>query len=138
MTTRLSARARVAFVAVLAAALVCVPAAAFAKFTSSKSASTTVSSDTLAAPTGLAVKCSAPNQRATITWTATADTYATGYVVYAASGSTESSQNVSGRTTVSYTSTIVVPAGSIITMVSVYRGWTSARSASVTAPSNCR
>ncbi len=128
---------RAAFVAALAVVIAAWPAVASARFTSSSSAAMKVSSDTLGTPTALSVKCFGSAQRVTISWTATSDTYATGYIIYGAYGGSEVSQSVSGRTTTSNTPTSAVPAGTVITMVSVYRNWTSARSSSVTAPSNC-
>ena len=125
-----------AAVATLAALVAC-PAVASARFSTSSSAALPVASDTLTAPTNVTVKCLGSAQRVTISWTATVDTYATGYVVYGTYGGSEASQSVPGRTTTSYSPTTAVPAGTVITMVSVYRNWTSARSAPVSAPANC-
>lgn len=128
---------RAAFVAVLALVLVACPAVANARFTSSSGSALPVASDTLVAPTLLTVKCQGSAQRVTIGWTATVDAYATGYVIYTAYAGTETSQSVSGSSTTTYTPVLPVPAGAVITMVSVYRNWTSARSSSTTAPASC-
>ncbi len=128
---------RAAFLAAVAIVVVAWPAVASARFTTSSSSAMKVSSDTLSAPTSLSVKCLGSAQRVTISWTATADAYATGYIIYGAYGGSEASQTVAGRTTTSNSPTSAVPAGTVITMVSVYRNWTSARSAQVTAPANC-
>jgi hypothetical protein len=128
---------RAAFIAAVAIVVVAWPAVASARFTTSSSAALKVTSDTLSAPTSVSIKCFGSAQRVTISWTATPDTYATGYIIYGSYGGSEASQNVSGRTTTSNTPTSAVPAGTVITMVSVYRNWTSARSVQVTAPANC-
>jgi hypothetical protein len=130
--------AKSGFVALVATLLVACPAVAEAKFTKAASAALPVSSDTLAPPTGVSVKCFGSAQRVTISWTATSDIYATGYLIYGSYGGTEYSQAVSGRATTSYTPTDAVPAGTVVTTVSVYRSWTSVRSAPVASPSNCR
>jgi hypothetical protein len=123
--------------AAVAAALIAWPAVASAGFTTSSAAAHKVTSDTLSGPTGVTVKCLGSAQRVTITWTATTDTYATGYVIYGSYGGIESSQSVPGRTTTSYSPVTAVPAGTAITIVSIYRNWTSARTAAVAAPANC-
>ena len=128
---------RAAFIAAVAIVVVAWPAVASARFTTSSSSALKVSSDTLSAPTSLSVKCFGSAQRVTISWTATTDAYATGYIIYGAYGGSEASQSVPGRTTTSNTPTSAVPAGTVITIVSVYRNWTSARSMQVTAPANC-
>jgi hypothetical protein len=124
--------------AVLAIALIAWPAVASARFTSSSAAALRVSTDTLAPPTNVSVKCLGSSQRVTISWAATTDTYATGYVVYSSYGGSEASQSVSGGATTSVTPFTAVRGGTVITIVSTYRNWTSARSAGVTAPYNCR
>ena len=128
---------RVLLAGALALALAAVPSAAAAKFIKVTKATAVVSSDTLAAPTGIAIKCKGTGQRATITWTPTVDTYATGYVLYVASGGSETSENVAGGATASDDPLLAVPSGSTVTLVSVYRSWTSVRSVSATAPSSC-
>jgi hypothetical protein len=128
---------RVLLAGALALAAFAIPSVASAKFSALARAALAISSDTLAAPTAVDVKCAGSAQRATISWTATTDTYATGYVIYGSFGGVELSQSVPGRTTTSYSPSTAVPAGTVITMVSVYRNWTSARSVSVTAPNNC-
>jgi hypothetical protein len=130
--------AKVLFTAALAVVIVAFPAVANAKFTKSASASLPVSSDVLAPPTNVAVRCYGASGRVTITWTATTDTYATGYTVYGQSGPTQSTDPISGRTTTSDSPTQAVPAGTIIWLTTTYKNWTSAHSATVTAPSNCR
>jgi hypothetical protein len=130
-------RTRIAFVAMLAVLFLAVPVIAEAAFSAAATQSQSISTDTMVAPTGIGIKCKGTAQRATITWTPTVDTYATGYVIYVSSGGSETSENVAGRATASDDPLIAVPSGSTVTLVSVYRSWTSVRSVSVTAPTSC-
>jgi hypothetical protein len=118
--------------------LAAIPATASAKFTRTTSAtSLSVKSDTLSAPTNLRVSCYGSGGRIKLTWTITADTYASGYIGYGNYLGYEVSENIpGGRTTSSYTPPDSAPAGTVVTLVSYFSNWTSARSSSVTAP-NC-
>lgn len=132
-----ASRMRVAFVAVLALLFVAVPAIADAGFSSAATRSQSISTDTIAPPTNVRVTCS--GNKATVTWTITTAVYAAGYIYYSKVGSTENSQSVSGRTTATLKPpTISTPTGAIVTMVSVYRNWTSVRSAAFTVPTGCK
>lgn len=128
---------RVLLTGALALVLAAVPSVAAATLTMASAAAVAVSSDTLVAPTGISVKCPGSAQRAVISWTATLDTYASGYVVYVSSSGSEYSESVAGGATTSYNPIVAVPTGSTVTLVSVYRSWTSVRSVSATAPSSC-
>jgi hypothetical protein len=128
-------RSRVAFVAVLALLLVAVPAVADAKFARTSSASTAVKADTLAPPTNVRVRCNYSPVGLTISWTPTADTYATGYTITGRYGGSQLDQDITGRTTTSYTYNGSVPDGSTLTMVSTYRNWSSASTTPITI--NC-
>jgi hypothetical protein len=128
---------RILLAGALALAVAALPSTAAATFTRAATAALSVSSDILAPPTAVAVACRGSASRATVSWTATVDAYATGYLVHVAAGGTDTSQAVAGGSTTSIDTSIPVAAGAAVTVVSTYRGWTSARSVGVTAPKNC-
>jgi hypothetical protein len=92
----------------------------------------TFTGSALAPPTSLTPTLGADGETVTLTWTATASTFATGYDLYR--GATAGTYptfvaNINGRTTVSTTD--VPPSGTAAhyAMVSRYQGWSSAFSA---------
>lgn len=105
-----------------------------ALFTTAAPASTTVSSAVLEPPTNLKVTtdCSLFNPTATVTWTPSSSTYATGYTrSYTTNGG--SSQTATG--TIAATATSTTFSISILTtyttsLTTTYRSWTSQPSAS--------
>lgn len=121
-----------AFTGLLTLIILAVPAVAAATFTRATAAAMPVASDTLTPPTNVKVTCAGAGHRITVSWTATADAYATGYVVYRKRNGSESSNSVSGGTTTSYTPNATVSSGTVVTVAATYRNWTSNRSAGVT------
>jgi hypothetical protein len=125
---------RSVFVALLALLLAAIPAAASAKFTRvTMPAAMSITSDILSPPTNMKVTCFGSGGRIKLTWTITADTYASGYLVYGKYSGTEYSETVPGtRTVATYAPADSVPSGTIVTMASYYKSWTSARTTAVT------
>jgi hypothetical protein len=105
-----------------------------ARFTDAAGASGSIRSDTLVAPTGLGA---AGGAQITLSWTATVDTYATGYNVYrstSAGGTYSLIGTVTPRTAV--TTTDSPGAGTFFYKVQAYfQSWESADSATVSAAS---
>ena len=111
----MSRRHRLTSLAAAGAAVACaIAGTAVASFASSASAPHSVSTATLAAPTGLATvhgTCDVLSQaRVTVTWVATASGFADGYEIFrgtAAGGPYSSIATVSGHATVAYTDATV-------------------------------
>ena len=110
--------------------------AAFASFSSAAAASATYSTSTLQPPSNVSASClrggpggQGPDSTATVTWTATTSTYATGYRISWTGGSTTASSSpvtISGMTkNTDFT----------FTVAATYKNWTSAGVASGIA--NC-
>ncbi|HLI56047.1 MAG TPA: hypothetical protein VKY26_03335 [Actinomycetota bacterium] len=109
-------------------------------------AAATMSSATLAAPTGLSGSCPALSSSVVLTWTATTSTFASGYAVFRSTTSGSGYGQigtVSGRTTTTYTDT---GPGGILSLGTYYyvvqakfANWTSPNStqASVTVLLAC-
>jgi hypothetical protein len=140
MRTRPFSRRLLVVVAALILAATIAPLA-LAGFASAIAAGAqTLTSATLAAPTGLNVSC--PNGPTTLSWTATGSSYADGYDVLrgtTSGGPYPTSFHVSGRTTTTYTDTTTNG-----TLVYYYvaratkNNWRSANTAQVTIDtSNC-
>jgi hypothetical protein len=129
---------RIGYVFVLSVLLFAIPAIAQARFTSAVTGATSVSTDTLAPPTGAsaAKACGFLNPQAQVTWTATADQYATGYVITRTGGGSSSTTTVTGRTTTSATVAIAFGTATTFTVTTTYRNWTSVATAS-TASVTC-
>jgi hypothetical protein len=125
---------RSAFVALLAFLLAAIPAAASAKFTRvTTPAAMSITSDTLAPPTNMKVTCFGSGGRIKITWTIATDAYASGYIVYGKYSGSEYAETVPGnRTVATYSPPDSVPSGTIVTMASYYKSWTSARTTAFT------
>lgn len=130
-------RLKSAFVALLALLVVGVPAVASASFKSTPSAALSVTTDTLSAPTNLKFTCVGSGGRITLTWTITSDLYATGYTITGTYSGQSQSMPVAPRTATRITPDIDVPQNTTITMVSVYRSWTSANSMTLPINKNC-
>jgi hypothetical protein len=141
-------RYKVAFVALLALFLVCIPAVADAKFTNKLPAtkSQSVSTDTLAPPTGLRFTCFGSGGKITLSWTATADTtYATGYTITGTYGGSSQSVPVTPATATSNTPNYDVPINTSITMTTDYiktigtktTNWSSVSTASLLINRDC-
>lgn len=138
-------RSRVATVVLVALVLVShLSHAAFAGFIDrTDSPSMSVSTASLAAPTGLAAATGcvllAPN--VTLTWTATSSTYASGYRVYrrTATGSFAQIGTATGASATSYADSTVVGGQSYVYVIhAYYENWTAgSNETSVSVPLVC-
>ena len=131
-------------VAVLVMVVVLAAAApAVATMGDSATSASTVTTSSLAAPTGVTATagCNGLLPKVTLAWTATATTYATGYDVYRAVGAGPASllTTITPRTTVGYVdSAVVVLTSYTYTVVTRFQSWTKASStASATTPALC-
>jgi len=101
-----------------------------ARFTDSATTSGAFTADTLNPPTSLAV--GAPvGLTATLTWTATSDTYATGYQLYRSTTSGSGYafvKSVTGRATTTTTDTPLVPGTYYYVLKAVAGSWLSVNS----------
>jgi predicted ribosomally synthesized peptide with SipW-like signal peptide len=118
---------------VLAAVLVAVVFAtcAWAAFTSTKSASGSVTAGSLAAPTGLTASCVVLSSNVNLSWTATVSTIATGYKILRATvsgGPYSTVGTVSGRTTTTFTDTIATLTTGYWVVQATRNNWTSPNS----------
>jgi cellulose 1,4-beta-cellobiosidase len=114
----------------LAAALLAGTADAAFKSTTA-SISHSVSTGTLAAPTGLTATCVTGTSNVTLSWTATTSTIATGYAILRATtngGPYSRIATVSGRTTTTYTDTIAILATQYYVVEATRNNWTSPNS----------
>lgn len=116
--------------ALLSAALL--TGSALAAFNSSTAAvSHSISTGTLAAPTGLTATCVTGTSNVTLNWTATTSTIATGYAVLrgtTSGGPYSRIATVSGRLTTTYTDTIAVLATQYYVVEAIRNNWTSPNS----------
>ena len=135
---------RSGFVAGFVLATVLTATLAQASFFRSQSASLPVATGSLAAPTGLSAVpgCAGTlNPKITLSWTATASTFATGYVVRRRldGGIYTTVATVSGRTTTTYTDTGLLGNTAYQYVVQAsYESWTADSSAaSATTPFVC-
>lgn len=118
---------------------------AFASFVGrAEPASMSVSTATLAPPTGLAAAngCVLLLPAVELTWTASTSTFTAGYQVYRRLASETGFSllgSVTGRTTTSYTDSTVVGGDSYVYVVhAVYESWSApSAEASITVPSVC-
>ena len=117
---------------------------ALASYLDTATATAHFTARTLAAPTGLSATGGCAGTLApkvTLSWTATASTYATGYDIYRAVGAGAPAllTSVSPRTVVAYTDTAVsVLTSYTYTVRTKYQSWvTSSSSASATTPAVC-
>jgi hypothetical protein len=130
-------KGRIAVAGAVAAAVLLAPAGAWARFVANDTATMNVGSDTLAAPTSVAVakKCGwllAPSGTLTATWPASADAYATGYVAtLTTGGGATTTQTLTGRTATQTSFPITITTSYTVTVTTTYRNWTSS---SVTSP----
>jgi hypothetical protein len=137
---------KVGIVALLALLLVAIPSAASAagKFTSSKSASQSVTTDVLQPPTNLKFTCLNSGGRITVTWTV-ADTYTTGYTITGTYQGQSQSVTFVGtaasyspaQTDVPQNTTITLKANYIKAFGSGTTAWTSAVSAPLLINKDC-
>jgi len=112
---------------------------AFGTWASSDSASMSVSSASLATPTGLGAvnqNCViATSREVKLTWTATSSTFADGYEIFRgiiSGGPYTSKGTVSGRTTVTFTDTTVLASSTYYYVVQATKNnWRSANSSQV-------
>jgi hypothetical protein len=123
-------RRRLPIVAVtVCAALLVSAAAAYAAFTSGTSAAQAISTNTLLPPTGLQGTVATSCKKVTLTWTASASAYATGYTIQrngttlgtVAAGTTTYADNGASKTT-SYTYTVLT----------TFQQWSAGASVNVT------
>ena len=125
------------------ALLVAVGAPTLAADADSATAGSTFGTTSLAAPTGLSATagCNGLAAKVTLSWTATASTYATGYDVYRAVGAGASTllTSVAGRTTTTYTDNAVSLLTTYTYVVRArYQSWSKASSsASATTANLC-
>jgi hypothetical protein len=129
--------------AVAFAVLVVAPPA-LAKYLDPATATASFTTTSLAAPTGVSAAggCAGTlTPKVTVTWTASASAFTTGYDVYRAVGVGPSTflASVSGRTTVAFVDTAVLVATSYTyTLRSRYQSWSKASpSAAATTPAVC-
>jgi predicted ribosomally synthesized peptide with SipW-like signal peptide len=104
---------------------------AWAAFTSTKSASNSVTAGSLAAPTGLTASCVLLSSNVNLSWTATTSTIATGYTILRATGSGgpySTVGSVSGRTTTTFTDTIATMTTRYWVVQATRNSWTSPNS----------
>jgi hypothetical protein len=116
-------RYKVAFVALLALLIVCIPAVADARFTNKQPVTRgqQMSTDTLAAPTGLKFTCLGSGGKIVLSWIATADTtYATGYTITGTYSGSSQSVSISPATATTNTPNYDVPQNTTITMTTDY------------------
>ena len=132
-------RAKRWLAAAVAGAVLAVPAVADASFVRSAGGTLAASSDTLTAPGSLALTgkycgfLGIWQATATLSWTATPDSYASGYEISVTrAGDAPVVTSVSGRTTTAATVDIGNFANYTLTIRSVYRNWDSAQSTPVT------
>ena len=115
----------------LAAALVTGSAAAAAFKSSTGGVSHSISTGSLAAPTGLTASCVPASSNVTLTWTATTSMIASGYRILrgtTSGGPYSQIATVSGRTTTTYTDTIAVLATQYYVVEATRNNWTSPNS----------
>jgi hypothetical protein len=124
--------------------LLLVASPAIATLGDSATAASAFTTTSLAAPTGVAATggcVGLGTPKVTLTWTATATTFATGYDIYRAVGAGAPTllTSVSPRTVVSYTDTAVLVLTSYTyTVRTKYQNWIKASSsASATTPAVC-
>ena len=125
-------RRRTVAVAVMAAtAVLAAPTAAWARYTSSPAAAISVTADVLAPATGVTTTkhCTflgIGGNTVTVDWTASTDTYTSGYTVtLSTSSGTAASTTVTGRSTTEATLTVPrINTAYTVTVVSSYQQWT--------------
>jgi hypothetical protein len=124
-------KGRIAVAGAVAAAVLLAPAGAWARFVANDTAALDVRSDALAAPTSvtLAKKCGwllSPAGTLTATWSASADTYATGYVATLTTGAgATTTQTLAGRSATQASFPITITTSYTVTVTTTYRNWTS-------------
>jgi Fibronectin type III domain len=129
-------RCRQAIVVVaIAAALVALPPAAWARFTTARLATTTVSSASLSAPSALSTskRCTflgIGGDSLTVDWAASPTSSVTGYVLELnANLGTDITRTISGRSTTSATVSVTAGTTYTITVSSAVQNWTATSSA---------
>jgi hypothetical protein len=116
--------------------LLALPAAAWARFGGTAAAALSAQSDTLGAPTAVSLtkRCGnllSPSGTATVDWTASTDSYATGYTAtLTPSNGSATTKVVTGRTATETSFPITILTTYTVTVATSYRNWTSAAATS--------
>lgn len=122
---------QVIVVAAIAAALVALPSVAWARFTGTAQATSTVSSASLSVPSAVSVskRCTflgIGGDSLTITWTASSTPAVTGYQLdLNANAGSDITRTVQGRTTTSVTVPVTAGATYTVTVSSVVQNWSA-------------